>query len=138
MKNIEKFCDDLNWVWEKRKNFGVDINTNEPYICAEIKCEDCLFKDNCSEKSKVAWLFAEVPILDNVEKEYLENVFKPFKDHVVCVFKIQNIQFKYEQILFEMSDGDVLKLPKFRQGTMYKGIKDGEKYSLKDLGLYEE
>lgn len=82
----------------------------------------------------------EQPILDDVEKRYLENVLKPFKNRVVYVEKI--FRFGYEQIRYRVSlpvekhGNESCKLPAFDKGTMYKGMKLDEQYSLEELGLF--
>lgn len=83
----------------------------------------------------------EKPILDNIEKRYLESIFRPFKNRVVYVEKI--FRFGYEQIRYRVSlpvekhGNESCKLPAFDKGIMYKGMEYDKKYSIEELGLFE-
>lgn len=78
-------------------------------------------------------------ILNQKEKEYLSNVIKPFRDSVFGIVKqAQYINgYEYITISTEEESGDHfhMGLPSFKVGTMYKGMKLGKEYSLKELGL---
>lgn len=74
-------------------------------------------------------------ILDEEEKRYLEGVIRPFRDKVDHVAK-QGICNK-EYIFIDLGD-DILQLPYFSTNTMYKGMEIDERYTLKELGLFEE
>ena len=82
----------------------------------------------------------ESPILDDVEKRYLENVLKPFKNRVMFVKKVA--QFGYESIRYRVHlpikkyGNMTCELPYFDKGTMYKGMKIDKDYSLEELGLF--
>ena len=77
----------------------------------------------------------EKPILDKVEKRYLENLLRPFKDRVKYVEKIRN-QKEYLYICLDKDD-DCIALPYFKENTMYKGMEARKHYTLKELGLFE-
>ena len=82
----------------------------------------------------------EQPILDDIEKRYLENVFRPFKDKIIYIEKRKLANDNYEYILFDVSVGhkiDTCFLPYFNRGTMYKGMELRKQYSLEELGLFE-
>ena len=74
-------------------------------------------------------------ILDEEEKRYLEGVIRPFRDKVVYIEKIGN---SLEEYIWIEIKGDDIKLPFFKANTMYKGMKVDRKYSLEELGLFEE
>lgn len=82
----------------------------------------------------------ESPILDDIEKRYLENVLRPFKNRVMYVEKVA--QFGYESIRYRVHlpikkyGNMTCELPYFDKGTMYKGMKLDEQYSLEELGLF--
>jgi hypothetical protein len=81
------------------------------------------------------WLEQEYkpPILDDVEKAYLSAVIKPFKGKVKTVEKVSfGGEEEYLKILFEM---DLMSLPFFAKGTMYKGMEGNKLYTLEELGL---
>lgn len=81
-------------------------------------------------------------ILDEVEKEYLSNVIKPFRNQVlnICKYNIILCEYMYEQIRIQVRDGHdngytTIRLPIFKKDTMYKGMKADKAYSLNELGL---
>ena len=82
----------------------------------------------------------EQPILDDIEKRYLENVLRPFKNRIMYVEKV--VSFGYECIRYRVhlpikEYGNMsCWLPYFDKGTMYKGMELDEQYSLEELGLF--
>ena len=77
------------------------------------------------------------PVLDVVEKRYLKNVLRPFKDDVEFICKYSSgfngkeyiyIKFKYDQSM----------LPYFDKDTMYKNMELDKKYTLEELGITYE
>lgn len=85
----------------------------------------------------------EKPILDDVEKRYLENVLRPFKDRVIYIEKAEYEDFDYEYLIYRVSlpvkrfGYECCSLPLFDKCSMYKGMECGKRYSLKELGLFE-
>lgn len=83
----------------------------------------------------------EKEILDEVEKEYLLVVIKPFKNKVDFIRKTKYFNdnsYEYIQIHYHNNGIDyAIQFPNFRKGTMYKGMELAEKYTLKELGLDE-
>ena len=79
----------------------------------------------------------EQPILNDEEKRYLEDVFRPFKDRVMYIEKV--VEFGYENIRYRVSSPtiELFELPYFDKGTMYKGMELGKQYSVKELWLFE-
>ena len=79
------------------------------------------------------------PILDDVEKEYLSNVVKPFRDKVTGVIKWgKEIGKGLEYIVVIYTDDCKergMGFPCFKEGTMYKGMEPNKEYTLEDLGL---
>lgn len=76
----------------------------------------------------------EEPILDEEEKEFLSAVIRPFKvrgiekkqsdiDEYICIYVIEEYYT------------DIIILPYFKKGTMYKGIELNKEYTLEELGL---
>lgn len=72
-------------------------------------------------------------ILDEKEKEYLNNVIKPFKKRVTSIRKEGYRLTEYIKICIKNDSGIVL--PYFLTGTMYKGMKIYKQYTLSELGL---
>lgn len=77
----------------------------------------------------------EKEILDCVEKEYLENIIKPFKNKVEDIIKHSNGSVEY--ISIHIKEEPSMLFPYFKQNTMYKGMETGREYSLEELGLDE-
>ena len=77
------------------------------------------------------------PILDDIEKEYLSNVIKPFRDRVKSVIKYDSGKYEYIVIRYRSLEENIgnVHFPPFKKGTMYKGMKAGKAYSLNELGL---
>lgn len=89
----------------------------------------------------------EQPILDNVEKRYLEGVIRPFKDKVEYIQKSeQHITGKEckEYIIIAISSNirysnhEYVAMPFFDKGAMYKGMETTKKYTLEELGLFQD
>lgn len=75
------------------------------------------------------------PILDDVEREYLSAVIKPFRNKIDTISKFQTWDDSSQYIYIGMKDRRWSNLPCFPKGTMYKGMKAGKHYTLKELGL---
>ena len=71
------------------------------------------------------------------EKEYLENLLRPFKNKVEY---IQKSWFDSCHSFLEVGMGKIYEtfcLPTFETNKMYKGMEIGKEYTLKELGLFE-
>ena len=77
------------------------------------------------------------PILDDIERRYLSNVIKPFRDMVTSVIKYENSIYEYIAIRYRGIDEYIgtVRLPYFKKDTMYKGMELGRNYTLEELGL---
>lgn len=84
------------------------------------------------EKGQVVEKEEKGNILDEVEKEYLRAVIKPFRKRMTCIKKSR--YFNYEFIILNL-DNDGIFLPSFKKGKMYKGMKEDKEYTLEELGL---
>ena len=89
------------------------------------------------------WLLREheEPILDDIEKKYLSNIIKPFRNRVSSIAKVKDTEFGSNNINYYIDiqiDGgnDFCFLPSFKPNTrMYKNMKVNRKYTIKELGL---
>lgn len=83
----------------------------------------------------------DIPLLDKKEKEYLENVIRPWKDEEVFISKDRSWNVKYEYLTIQIkdyeNDAHDITLPRFKKGAMYKGLEVNEMYTLEELGLFE-
>ena len=93
-------------------------------------------KDNEDLLDFFNWLEEEYkpPILDDVEKAYLSAVIKPFREEVEYVYKKYLEISKGEYLEISLENG-VISFPCFEKGTMYKGMEEGKRYTLKELWL---
>lgn len=88
------------------------------------------------------WLFAEhkEPILTRQERAYLSAVIKPFRDKVNSITKITERWNSENICIYVNNDGkgkcdDVVFLPQFETGTMYKGMEKNKEYTIEELVL---
>ena len=72
-------------------------------------------------------------ILDEKEKEYLNNVIKPFRNRVTYIKKGEWNGGEY--IGIGIIDDVNVNLPYFEIDTMYQGMESDKKYTLSELGL---
>lgn len=75
------------------------------------------------------------PVLDDVEKEYLSTVIKPFRNRIKHFYKYPCANGDCEAIAAITKECDYLDFPRFKKGSMYKGMELSRKYSLEELGI---
>lgn len=77
------------------------------------------------------------PILDEVEKEYLSGIIKPFRKQVVSICKLDSENYECIVIKYRNISGYTMTMcfPDFKKGTLYKGMEAEKRYSLEDLGI---
>lgn len=128
MKNIEKY---------KKEIIESDLADITCCINGEIMSNPC--HKNCSDCKKhvMEWLLSEYkgPILDDVEKEYLQAVIKPFGSKIKYISKSDGCCKGKQFILIEFYKGDHFIFPYFEANSMYKGMELNKEYTLKELGL---
>ena len=130
MLNAEKFRDEI---------FDNDNNL----ICNKLR--DVFFRETKENQFKslgklVRWLLSEYkePILDEVEREYLSAVCRPYK--VVSISKKiifdESIEWIAISVEFSSNNGiESVYLPCFKSGTMYEGMKVKKAYTPQELGI---
>lgn len=99
-------------------------------------------KNNCIDSILLRQLLTgkyeiEKSILDDVEKRYLENVLRPFKDKVEYLIK-RSFRHKGDYIIIVIYEDADLIFPYFKKDTMYKSMEVDKRYTLKELGLFED
>ena len=81
------------------------------------------------------------PILDKEEKEYLSAVIKPFRNRIIYIMKTyEDDQSEFLEIRSKHYDAnkigdELIMLPSFKKGTMYKCMRTDKEYTLEELGL---
>lgn len=137
MKNKDKY--DLNTLkieWtpqtSERRYFSVKIKHNKKSIFSKE-----MTPTETGTSAYNAWLEEEYkpPILYDVEKAYLSAVIKPFRDRVMHIGKMNHPFSNDKQYLCIELANDFCTLPNFKERTMYKGMKNGKRYTLEELGL---
>ena len=131
MLNIKKYKDDI-----------LDGETGNITCCVHVDILHLPCGSNCIEckKSVVKWLLEEYsePILNEAEKEYLSEVIKPFRDKVKFIklpsYDCLNLSYTCIR-MYDKFGGEIVRLPNFKIGTMYKGMGIGREYTLEELGL---
>lgn len=132
MLNIEKYkgivLKNLNYckMESDLRNLGCKTHID----CAHTLCGDC-------KETFFKWMLEEYesPILDDVEKDYLSAVIKPFRKNVNYISKQKKPDGPMEFIHIDLSDGDVADFPNFKANTMYRGMEVDKDYTLQELGL---
>lgn len=76
----------------------------------------------------------EKEILDDTEKRYLKAVIRPFKNRVINIIK-ENCCDGNCYISISLNNAEEIFLPNFKKGTMYNGMEEDKRYTLKELGL---
>ena len=130
MLNIEKYKDNI-------------INSDQTDItcCANKLFHNGVCPDNCKDCKKAAmeWLLEEYkePVLDDVEKEYLSAVIKPFRKKVSYISKLEKGYPETDQFIkITLINDEYVCLPYFtRKSRMYIGMKKFRNYTLQELGL---
>lgn len=130
MKNIEKYKDVL---------LNAEINDLTCCVIDLINNGKCPDNRKVCKQKAIEWLLSEYkePVLDEVEREYLSALIKPFRKNVLYISKIEK---GYEAdtcfIAIELNGCERINLPYFNiKSGMYAGMKPFLKYSLEELGL---
>ena len=134
MKNIEKYHDVIKQKLKKSNAESIgcavfDIRTGNG------DCGDCVCKECCIKSFE--WLNQEYngEILDDVEREYLSAVSKPFRKKISYIIKSKDLSEGKKYIKIELCNGDTMYFPYLANDAMYKGMKLDRNYTLEELGL---
>lgn len=80
-------------------------------------------------------LLEKETVLDDVERDYLKSVLKPFKKKAYYVVKLPSKMGLQEEYICAYVGKDAFVFPNFKKGTMYKNMKRGRRYTLEELGI---
>lgn len=137
MKELEKGNKVRNADWKD----AIYLYKENKKICFSDACPVINLNLNTSDLNYGTWELYQESILDKTEKEYLSNVIKPFKNKVAYIMKdvLYYVPPKYVFIKIcvkaDIRTYEHINLPTFIGDSMYKNMKLGYKYSLKELGL---
>lgn len=129
MKNFEKYKQE---VYE---SIAV-CNSGALLDHAGIKIDNLDYRE--IKKRLVVWLLQEYkgPILDDVEKAYLNSVIKPFRRKVNYITKIEVYDSNKCFIRITVNITEHVNLPYFNtESDMYRGLMSFRSYTPKELGL---
>lgn len=111
----------------------------EKYGYGNFICSDCvpIFESiRCGDEPVSLENIVYPQILNDDEKRYLEGVIRPFKDKVMYITKRSVISDStIEYISIQLAGDEYIWLPRFKKGTMYKGMGPDHRYTLEELGL---
>lgn len=137
MLNIEKYKDEILNEYRQLMIKNISMCSGGTIMTKAI--QTIVFKHCGNQLRDVSntfkWLCEEYkePILDDVERDYLSAVIKPFRKRIkyIVIRKNGSKQFVHIGLYGE----DLMSFPNFKENTMYKGMKPNKHYSLDELGL---
>ena len=138
MLNIEKYKDEIIEEYQNLiKTTAIDGDGNRMNkAIKKIAYKHC-GKTLIGASNPFIWLCEEYkePILDDVEREYLSAVIKPFRNKVKHIVKRTSTQ-EEQYIRIVLCNLERMNFPNFNTNTgMYKGMEADKLYSLEELGL---
>ena len=74
------------------------------------------------------------PILDEIEREHLSNIIKPFRDKLKSIIRLDwcyKSKYNYIQIEYDRDLEQII----LKSDTLYNNMKLGKEYTLEELGL---
>jgi len=109
-------------------------------------------KDNSLDEPIYLWMFSSdlfksigpnkyvclrKKLINDKERKYISQVIKPFR-HDVKGVKIEAYSSFSSDVWLEilLKDGQSIKFPFFKLGTMYEGMELGKEYTLDELEIY--
>ena len=119
--------------------FKRDGNLEEAYIDYKNLTSNKLIINMSHYNAWLTGTYIEKPILDKVERKYLESFLKPFRDRVASITKCKDYTddkesaFLVIELRSEEEEDDDIFLPYFNAKTMYVGMEDGKGYSYEQL-----
>ena len=100
-------------------------NLKDDYYGKIIKIEEPIYQTVYEHKEE---------ILDEAEKRYLRGVIRPFRARMKYIMK-EDINYATKEYIRIDLGREMINLPKFDSGSMYKGMKLNKGYTLEELGL---
>ena len=138
MLNIEKYKDEIIEEYQNLiKTTAIDGDGNRMIKAIKIIAYKHCRKTLLGASNPFKWLCEEYkePILDDVEREYLSAVIKPFRKKISYIRKSKDLSEGKKYIKIELCNGDTMYFPYLANDAMYKGMELDRNYTLKELGL---
>lgn len=132
--NLQHYKEQLKEIYNEHYDEPLDIlDEIQSKIDSRIEASSCsTYTDDILEWMSQPY---KESILDDKEREYLAAVIRPFRNKIDTISKFTTWDGSSQYIYISMKDNHIATLPVFPKGTMYKGMKGGRHYSLKELGL---
>ena len=137
MLNIEKYKDEILNEYQQLMDKNISSCSDGTRMNKAIKtiafkhCRKRLFGASIPFK----WLCEEYKelILDDVEKDYLSAVIKPFRKRIkyIVIWCDGSEQFLH----IELYNDEYVNFPNFKANTIYKGMEPKKQYTLDESGL---
>ena len=138
MLNIEKYKDEIIEEYQNLiKTTAIDGDGNRMNKAIRTIAYKHCRKILLGASNPFKWLCEEYkyPILDDVEREYLSAVIKPFRKKISCIRKRKDVTKGKKYIQIELCDGDTMYFPYLANDEMYKGMELDRNYTFEELGL---
>ena len=145
---IEAYNEITKFYFDKGEDFNMYTSIKKKTMFEEVKDRDVVLGSGNGDSQRYFRtvkdfvdflnLPAEEEKLDNVEKRYIKDFIRPFRDDIRYIKKISTLYTLKEQIriLYYKNGitGEIL-LPPFPKNSMYKGMKLDKEYTLEELGI---
>ena len=138
MLNIEKYKDEIIEEYQNLiKTTAIDGDGNRMNKAIRTIAYKHCRKILIGASNPFKWLCEEYkePILDDVEREYLSAVIKPFRKKISYIIKSKDLSEGKKYIKIELCNGDTMYFPYLANDAMYKGMKLDRNYTIEELGL---
>jgi hypothetical protein len=145
---IQAYNEITKFYFDKGEDFNMYTSTKKSMF-EVVKDRDVVLGSGNGESQKYFKTvkdfvdFLSLPVeeekLDNVEKRYIKDFIRPFRDDIRYIKKISiyTLQPKEQiKVVYYKSGitGEIL-LPPFPKNSMYKGMKLNKEYTLEELGI---
>jgi hypothetical protein len=145
---IQAYNEITKFYFDKGEDFNMYTSTRKSMF-EEVKDRDVVLGSGNGETQKYFKTvkdfidFLSLPVeeekLDNIEKRYIKDFIRPFRDDIRYIKKISiyTLQPKEQiKVVYYKSGitGEIL-LPPFPKNSMYKGMKLNKEYTLEELGI---
>ena len=129
--NLEHYKKRLKSILKKYyKDPSMIFFNIQNYIDPEIKTISVNYTDSILE-----WMVQEYKqkLLDKIEKKYLSEVIRPFREEVTAIEKLEAPAGREYIVIILKDDG--MHFPCFKKDTRYKGLELEKRYAPEELGL---
>lgn len=147
---IQAYNEINKFYFEKGEDFNMYTSTQKSMF-EEVKDRDVVLGSGNGESQKYFKTvkdfvdFLSLPVeeekLDNIEKRYIKDFIRPFRDDIQFIKKVSTPLYTLQpkeqiKIVYYKNGktGEIL-LPPFPEKSMYKGMKLYKEYTLEELGI---